>query len=244
MAKTDGKRERGTRSTMGRVPLYIGSRETAERYGAHPEAWAQGAAQPGWGRAWKRVQAHGVAVEAALTRSSDRDARNARLLAAHLTRMADAFEALDAENSLLPVRERPGDRKIVESHRKIVRDLVRAFYRAKRDEWIAFVVLVELIEQAAFVRMHPREVYPKRVWEKHASRAADVLATDFRRAFPQEGKRVTAGMIRAAIDASREPETSASKWKALVPIAKVVVRESDEKKIRLEIARVRTRLPT
>ncbi|HEX8793642.1 MAG TPA: hypothetical protein VF765_22015 [Polyangiaceae bacterium] len=190
------------------------------------------------------MQAHSLAVEAALAQSSDRDARNARLLAAHLTRMADEFEALDAENSLLPVRERPGDRKVVESHRKIVRDLVRAFYRAKRDEWIAFVVLVELIEQAAFVRMHPREVYPKKVWEKHASMAADSLASDFRQAFPREGKRVTPAMIRAAIDASREPETSAPKWKAFVPIAKVVVRESNEKKMRLEIARVRKRLPT
>ena len=108
MAKTEGKRERGTREGMGRVPLYIGSRETAERYGPHPEAWAQGAAQPGWGRAWKRLQAHSVAVQAALDRSTDRDAQNARLIAAHLTWMADEFEALDAENSLLPEEERPG----------------------------------------------------------------------------------------------------------------------------------------
>jgi hypothetical protein len=244
MAKTDGKRERSTRSGMGRVPLYIGSQETAERYGPHPEAWAHGAAQPGWGRAWKRLQAHSVAVQAALARSTDRDAQNARLIAAHLTWMADEFEALDAENSLLPEEERPGARRIVENHRKIVRDLVRAFYRVERDEWIAFVVLVRRIEEAAFVRMHPREVYPKKVWEGHANMAADSLASDFRRAFPRECKRVTAAMIRAAIDASREPKKSAPKWKALVPIAKVVVGESDERTIRLEIERVRKRLPT
>jgi hypothetical protein len=242
MAKTDRKRERGTRNGMGRrVPLYIGSQETAERYGPHPEAWADGAAQPGWGRAWERLEAHSDAVDAALAQSTDRDARNARLLAAHLKRMADEFEALDAENGSVPVR--PGDRKIVEAHRKIVRDLVRAFYRID-DEWIAFVVLVEHIEQAAFVRMHPREVYPKKVWDKHANMAADSLASAFRGAFPRKGKGITAAMIRAAIDASREPEKSAPKWKALVPIAKVIVGESDETTIRLEIARVRKRLPT
>ena len=244
MAKTDGKRERGPRDGMGRVPLYIGSRETAERYGPHPEAWAQGAAQPGWGRAWTRLQAHSVAVQEALARSTDRDAQNARLIAAHLTWMADEFETLDAESSLLPEEERPGARRIVENHRKIVRDLVRAFYGVERDEWVAFVVLVELIEQAAFVRMHPREVYPKKVWDKHAGRAADSLAVDFRRAFPREGKRVTPAMIRTAIDASREPAQSAHKWKAFVPIAKVVVGESDVKAIRLEIARLRKRLPS
>jgi hypothetical protein len=87
-------------------------------------------------------------------------------------------------------------------------------------------------------------VYPKKVWEKHASMAADDLASAFRRAFPRECKRVTEAMIRAAIDASREPEKSASKWKAFVPIAKVVVGESDERTIRREIERVRKRLPT
>jgi len=243
MAKTDGKRERRTRNEMGRVPLYIGSRETAERYGPHPEAWAQGAAQPGWGRAWKRLQAHSVAVQEALARSTDRDAQNARLIAAHLTWMADEFEALDAENSLLPEEERPAARRLVENHRKIVRDLVRAFYRVERAEWIAFVVLVRRIEEAAFVRMHPREVYPKEVWEKHASRAADGLASAFRRAFPRECKHVTASMIRGALDASREPEKSASKWKAFVPLAQVVVGENDPARIRREIERVRKRLP-
>jgi hypothetical protein len=245
MAKTDGKRERGTRSEMGRVPLYIGSEETAERYGPHPESWALGAAKPGrWGQAWKRFQAHSVAMEAALAQSTDGDARNARLLAAHLTRMADEFEALDAENALLPVEERAGDRRIVETHRKIVRDLVHAFYRVERDEWIAFVVLVGHIERAAFVRMHPREVYPKRVWEKYASMAADSVTAAFRRAFRREGKRVTTAMVRAAIVASRDYKNSASKWKAFVPIAKVMVGESKETTIRREIARVRKRLPT
>jgi hypothetical protein len=74
--------------------------------------------------------------------------------------------------------------------------------------------------------------------------AADSLASAFRRAFPRECKHVTASMIRGAIDASREPEKSAAKWKAFVPIAKVIVGESDQKTIRLEIERVRKRLPT
>ncbi len=244
MGKTDGKHERGTRAGVGRVPLYIGSRETAERFGPHPEAWDQGAAQPGWGRAAERLQAHSVAVQEALARSTDRDAQNARMIAAHLTWMADEFEALDAESSSLPEEEQAGARRLVESHRKIVRDLVRAFYRVARDEWIALVVLVRRIEEAAFVRMHPREVYPKKVWEKHASMTAESLASAFRRAFPRECKHVTASMIRGALDASREPEKSAAKWKALVPLAKVIVGESDPKKIRLEIERVRKRLPT
>jgi hypothetical protein len=124
-----------------------------------------------------------------------------------------------------------------------VRELWRTFHRVERDEWIAFFAIVEWIERAAFVQMHPREKNPQEVWAAYAEFAAGNLASAIRRAYPQEARSVTVAMVRGALDAAYKPKKGAPKWEEFVPIAKAIIGEDDPDAIRVEIARVRRRQP-
>jgi hypothetical protein len=227
----------------GRRPIVIASPEVAALGPLDPEPGPHAPSDPGWRPSLERLARHSAAVQAASERSTDPDACAARVLAAHLNRMADEFEAFEPENALLPPERRAGDREIVENHRALVKALVRTLNRNERDEWITLFELVEQIENAAFVRMRPEELNPDALWAAHANYVIEHLVSGFRALHPREAEKVTPSMIRAALDASHDPKKGAPKWESFVPIAKAIVGETDPTALRLEIFRLRQRQP-
>jgi len=195
-------------------------------------------------RAFDRVARYVSECDRAQRESTDPDARTARILAATLTRLAAEFEALEEENALLPKDKQAGDRAHVEQHRELVRELNRTLFGVRRDEWIALVTLVEMVEQAAEVDIHPAESAEnaRTLWADHADGAAENLRSAFAVAFPREGKRLTVAMVRAAIEGAHSAKKGAPQWPAFVPVATAFVGESDPTAIRQEVWRIRDRM--